>query len=109
MNTKLYVLGAVLGAVPVLWPEACSPVAPPSLERDEEPRGGVSRQGVRPAGGNGAGLPTPPPVAPPGPASGVPTHPCELITVMQVPCDPSAATCEYTYWECPESVKPLRA
>jgi len=29
--------------------------------------------------------------------------------VMQVPCDPAAATCEYTYWQCPEQVKPLRA
>lgn len=44
MNTRLYVLGAVLGAVPAL-----------------------------------------------------------------VPCDPAAATCELTWWQCPENVKPLRA
>ena len=56
-------------------------------------------------GGSGAVALPPPPVVEPG----VPTHPCELITVMQVPCDPAAATCEYTYWECPESVKPLKA
>jgi hypothetical protein len=106
MNTKPYVLGAVLGAVPALWPEACTPGAPLSHERDEEPRGGVSRQAVRPPAGNAAEVP--PPNAP-GLEPGVPTHPCELITVMQVPCDPAAATCEYTYWECPQSVNPLRA
>jgi hypothetical protein len=39
----------------------------------------------------------------------VPVHPCELITVMKVPCDATSATCEYTYWECPQKVKPLRA
>ncbi|PTL84205.1 hypothetical protein [Vitiosangium sp. GDMCC 1.1324] len=108
MNTKLYVLGAVLGTAPALLPVACTSWAPPSHKREEEPRGGASRQADHPIGGNGA-EPLPPTQVAPGLAPGVPTHPCELITVMQVPCDPSAATCEYTYWECPESVQPLRA
>lgn len=38
-----------------------------------------------------------------------PQHPCELITLMQVPCDEATATCEYTYWKCPEVVNPLRS
>jgi hypothetical protein len=108
MNTKLYVLGAVLGVVPVLWPEACTQAEPASRERDEEPRGGVSRQAVQPPAGRGAERP-PPTREAPGLEPGVPTHPCELITVMQVPCDPAKAVCEYTYWECPQSVNPLRA
>jgi hypothetical protein len=96
MNTKLYVLGVVLGAVP-----ACH-------EWDEEPRDGLSRQVVQPPAGHGAEV-VPPTREAPGLEPGVPTHPCELITVMQVPCDPAAATCEYTYWECPKSVNPLRS
>ncbi len=103
MNTKLYVLGAVLGTVPV----ACSPWAPGGQKREDEPRGGASRRTERFIGGE-AGAPPSPQVAP-GLEPGVPSHPCELITVMQVPCDPAAATCEYTYWQCPENVKPLRA
>ncbi|WNG14987.1 hypothetical protein [Cystobacter fuscus] len=43
------------------------------------------------------------------PAPLAPKHPCELITVMRVPCDAATATCEYTYWECPRSVNPLRS
>ncbi|WP_375767887.1 hypothetical protein NR798_40405 [Archangium gephyra] len=101
MNTKLYVLGAVLGTVPM----ACSPWTPAGPKREE--RGGASRRTERFIG-NEAGAPPSPQVAP-GLEPGVPAHPCELITVMQVPCDPAAATCEYTYWQCPESVKPLRA
>ncbi len=62
----------------------------------------------RPLGGNGVAAP-PPVSGPAGLEPGVPTHPCELITVVQVPCDPATATCEYTYWECPENVNPLRA
>jgi hypothetical protein len=108
MNTKLYVLGAVLGTAPALLPVACLTWASPAHEHEEEPRGGASRQVNRPLGGNGVAAP-PPVSGPAGLEPGVPTHPCELITVMQVPCDPAAATCEYTYWECPETVKPLRA
>lgn len=48
-------------------------------------------------------------LVPVGPAPQAPKHPCELITVMQVPCDAATATCEYTYWECPRSVNPLRS
>ena len=46
---------------------------------------------------------------PKGSGAEEPKHPCELITVMRVPCDPATATCEYTYWECPRHVNPLRA
>ncbi|RKH57454.1 hypothetical protein D7V93_18460 [Corallococcus llansteffanensis] len=41
-------------------------------------------------------------------ATEVPLHPCELITIVAVPCDATRATCEYTYWECPEAAHPLR-
>lgn len=109
MNKKLYLLGAMLGTAPAVLPVTCSPWAPGSQKREEESRGGVSRRVERPlGGGNGAEALTPEGV-PAGLEPGVPTHPCELITVMQVPCDPAAATCEYTYWQCPEHVKPLRA
>lgn len=108
MNTKLYVLGAVLGTVPALLPVTCSPWAPAGQKREDEPRGGASRRTERFIGGNEAGAP-PSREMSPGLEPGVPSHPCELITVMQVPCDPAAATCEYTYWQCPENVKPLRA
>ncbi len=108
MNTKLYVLGAVLGTAPALMPVTCLPWAPPAQKREEAPRGGVSRQAELPIGGNGIEAP-PSTRGPSGLEPGVPAHPCELITVMQVPCDPTTATCEYTYWECPENVKPLRA
>ena len=108
MNTKLYVLGAVLGTAPALLPVTCSSWAPPGQKREDEPRGGTSRPTERFIGGNGAEAPMSTQEAP-GLEPGVPSHPCELITVMQVPCDPTAATCEYTYWQCPESVKPLRA
>ena len=94
MNTKLYVLSAVLGAVPFCH------------ARDEAPQGGLSRQAVVPPAGPAAEVA---PSKAPGLEPGVPTHPCELITVMQVPCDPATAVCEYTYWECPQSVNPLRA
>jgi len=80
MRTKLWVWGAVLGAAPGLLPVMAVLWTLPAQ--------------------------------PPRPASvepEAPVHPCELITVMQVPCDPAAATCEYTYWQCPENVKPLRA
>jgi hypothetical protein len=102
------VLGAVLGTAPALLPVACLTWEPPAHKREEEPRGGASRQVSRPLGGTGLAAP-PPASGPAGLEPGVPTHPCELITVVQVPCDPAAATCEYTYWECPENVEPLRA
>jgi hypothetical protein len=107
MNRKLYVLGAVLGTVPALFP-MCSPWAPSGQKREEESRGGTSRRTERFIGGDEAVVP-PSTQAAPGLEPGVPSHPCELITVMQVPCDPAAATCEFTYWQCPESVEPLRA
>jgi len=108
MNTKWYVLGAVLGTAPALFPAACLPWSPPAQKREEGPRGGASRRMERPLGGEGLSAP-PSASEPAGLEPGVPAHPCELITVMQVPCDPAAATCEYTYWQCPEQVKPLRA
>jgi hypothetical protein len=109
MNTKLYVLGAVLGTVPALLPVTCSPWAPAGPKREDGSRSGGARSTERVIGGHGAGSPPSPPSEAPGLEPGVPAHPCELITVMQVPCDPAAATCEYTYWQCPESVNPLRA
>ncbi len=48
-------------------------------------------------------------MVPAGPAPQAPKHPCELVTVMRVPCDAATTTCEYTYWECPRSVNPLRS
>ncbi len=108
MNTKLYVLGAVLGTAPALLPVACGSWEPSPPLREEEPRGGASRRMERPLGGNGAGV-LPPTQVPAGLEPGVPVHPCELITEMKVPCDASTETCEYTYWQCPLSVKPLRA
>src|SRR5687768_9666743 len=109
MRTKLCVLGAVLGTASVL-PVMCEP-AVPSMKKEEQPRGGVSRQAGRPFKGNGAEVLSPAevPAVPAGPAVDEPKHPCELVTVMRVPCDPMAATCEYTYWECSRNVKPLRA
>ena len=109
MRTKLCVLGAVLGSASLL-PGVCGP----SLEavrrtnHEEKPEGRVSRQ-LPPA--EGAMLPPPASAVevPARPAIQGPLHPCELITVMQVPCDPAATTCEYTYWECPKNVEPLRA
>ncbi|MFE8602325.1 hypothetical protein KYC5002_06560 [Archangium violaceum] len=108
MNRKLYVLSAVLGSLPALFPVTCSPWASSGQRRAEESRGGASRRTERFIGGNEAVVPPSSQVAP-GLEPGVPAHPCELITVMQVPCDPASATCEYTYWQCPESVEPLRA
>jgi hypothetical protein len=103
MRTKLCVLGAVLGTMPVvplLW---ASPV-----HGREEPRGAAARSpGPSPA--REGAEPLPQEGVPAAVEPGAPKHPCELITVMKVPCDPSTATCEYTYWECPQQVKPLRA
>lgn len=110
MRTKLYVLGAVLGVVPV----ASTVWGPLSQESRLDSRG-ASRKG------RGAGRVSPVPqgldthpgvAAPPGSAPsvpGAPTHPCELITLMKVPCEPAGAACEHTYWQCPQQVKPLKA
>jgi hypothetical protein len=102
MRTKLCVLGAVLGVVPGLLPESCG-------ERAQESRW-PRREAVRPAGVRherkqaAPQEPVPADVEP-----GEPRHPCTLVTVEQVPCDSSQATCEYTWWECPRRAKPLRA
>jgi hypothetical protein len=110
MGTKLCVLGAVLGAASVL-PVVCLPLATPTHQSKEEQQGGVSRQAGRPFNGQGTETlsPAEAPAVPASPVVDEPKHPCELITVMRVPCDPASATCEYTYWECPRDVKPLRA
>ena len=112
MRTKLYVLGAVLGVVPGLLPVVSSLWGPPSQEAKQDLRG-ASRKGR----GGGRAVPVPseskPGVA--GPPSGGPaqpgalSHPCELVTMVKVPCDASTDVCEYTYWECPAAVKPLKA
>jgi hypothetical protein len=107
MGTKRCVLGAVLGAASVL-PVVCLPLATPTKQSKEEQQGGVSRQAGRPFE-NHQGEPSSPAAVPASPAMDEPKHPCELVTVMRVPCDPATSTCEYTYWECPLSVKPLRA
>lgn len=110
MRTKLYVLGAVLGVAPL----ASTVWGPPSQESRQDSRGG-SRKG---RGAGRAGPPaqgphgTPGVAAPPGQAPsepGAPTHPCELITLVKVPCEAAGAACEYTYWQCPQQVKPLKA
>ncbi|MBZ4419349.1 hypothetical protein [Myxococcus sp. RHSTA-1-4] len=128
MNTKLYVLGAVLGTAPGLPPEmSTTSVAPPQESRQESR--GASRKGrgratsATPAGNHAVAVP-PPDVSESkesprdaggdghtrgGSGADAPRHPCELITIMKVPCDESKDTCEYTYWKCPEVVNPLRA
>jgi hypothetical protein len=110
MRTKLYVWGAVLGTAPGLLPVIAALWALPAQPRKEEPR----EEPVRPEGprprGPASGAPGPVlPVVPAALEPEVPVHPCELITVMKVPCEATAASCEYTYWECPRNVKPLRA
>ncbi|NMO23024.1 hypothetical protein HPC49_46230 [Pyxidicoccus fallax] len=132
MNTKLYVLGAVLGAAHGLPPEVLTPSVAPPQESRQESRG-ASRKGrggratsAKPAGNHAVAAP-PPDVQESnevkesprdtggdghtrgGSGTEAPRHPCELITVMQVPCDESKQACEYTYWKCPEVVNPLRA
>lgn len=117
MRTKLYVLGAVLGAAPGLLPVVSTLWMSPVQEARQESKGGSSRKGrggrmdaAAPAGPSG-GVAAPPDMSE-GSMGSQPAgskHPCELITVIQVPCDATTATCEYTYWQCPEQVKPLRA
>jgi hypothetical protein len=29
--------------------------------------------------------------------------------MVKVPCDSATEACEYTYWQCPQEVKPLKA
>ncbi|ATB31510.1 hypothetical protein [Melittangium boletus] len=108
MRTKLCVLGAVLGTASVM-PGVCLPSVESTRQTNEtRSRGNMSLRAGRPSEGRG-GEPLVPVEVPARPAVDGPMHPCELITVMQVPCDPAAATCEYTYWECPRNVTPLRA
>ena len=112
MRTKLCVLGAVLGTASVLPGVCVPPVEPPMRTKEEQARSGGARSPLGPRQGS-----TPAPLVPataPAPmptesGSEEPRHPCELITVMRVPCDSTTASCEYTYWECPRQVKPLRA
>ncbi|QSQ13017.1 hypothetical protein [Myxococcus landrumensis] len=114
MNRKLCILGAVLGTVPGFVPDVSNPVAMgvkeprrearaasrdtkaahtkevvehPSTSTEVEPRG-HTRSAREPE---------------------VPIHPCELKTVVKVPCDETQELCEFTYWECPAAVNPLRA
>jgi hypothetical protein len=107
MRTKVSVWEAVLGTAPGLLPVMAVLWALPAQPRKEESK----EEPVRPEGRRVEG-PVPGMPVPGVPASvepEVPVHPCELITVMKVPCEAGSATCEYTYWECPRSVKPLRA
>ncbi|RYZ38683.1 MAG: hypothetical protein EOO71_22940 [Myxococcaceae bacterium] len=135
MRTKLYVLGAVLGAAPGV-PSALDALGgTPSLETHPGTRGasggraGVSgnhavvaplpvekavaeKAGVDGGSSLDAGTGAPGEARPDAGhrtrALEAPVHPCELITIVQVPCDATRATCEYTYWECPEQSHPLR-
>lgn len=116
MRTKLYVLGAVLGAAPGLLPVVSTLWLSPPQEARQESRSsrkgrGASRMEAVAPGVSAPGVASPPGVpeaSPSGPSAG-PRHPCELITLVRVPCDASTDACEYTYWQCPEQVKPLRA
>jgi len=107
MRTKLYVLGAVLGVAPGLLPGGCS--LPPSQDTQQDSRGATRKvRGVSPApAGEVEGVAAPAELE--APSRGEPTHPCQLVTLVTVPCDPDTATCEYTYWDCPAAVKPLKA
>ena len=114
MRTKLYVLGAVLGVAPGLLPVVSTLWVAPSQESRQDPRGssrkgrGAGRASPAPQGGNGLpGVAAPPSTTPGG--NGALTHPCELVTLMKVPCDESTGACEYTYWQCQQEVKPLKA
>jgi len=114
MRTKLYVLGAVLGVAPGLLPVVSTLWVAPSQESRQDPRGssrkgrGAGRASPAPQGSTGnPGVAAPPSAAPTEP--GEPAHPCELVTLIKVPCDASTGACEYTYWQCPQQVKPLKA
>ena len=104
MRTKLYVLGAVLGVAPGLLPGVCS--LPPSQEAGQDSRGATRKvRGVSPAPAGEVAAPA----ELEAPSRGEATHPCQLVTLVTVPCDPDTATCEYTYWDCPAAAKPLKA
>ncbi len=114
MRTKLYVLGAVLGVVPGLLPVVSPLWGTPVQESRQDARGssrkgrGAGRASPAPQGSSGVpGVAAPPSLAPSDP--GAPTHPCELVTMVKVPCDSATEACEYTYWQCPQQVKPLKA
>lgn len=108
MRTKLCVLGAVLGTASILPGVLLLPAESMQQTKQQPPRGQAARRNGPPVKRSGAEQSTPH-EGPESPASQVPTHPCELITEMQVPCDGSTTTCEYTYWKCPSSVTPLSA
>jgi hypothetical protein len=114
MRTKLYVLGAVLGVAPGLLPVVSPLWGSPVPESRQDSRGssrkgrGAGQASPAPQGNNGnAGVAAPPHAAPAAP--GELSHPCELVTIVKVPCDEATAACEYTYWQCPQAVKPLKA
>ena len=108
MRTKLYVLGAVLGVAPGLLPVMFPLWGQPVQESRQAARKGRGVNRVSPAPvGEPGGVAAPPELE--APALGEPSHPCQLITVATAPCDPSTAVCEYTYWDCPAAVKPLKA
>lgn len=95
---------AVLAAPGLLG--AC---VPPALPEQEPAQTGARRAPVQ----QPPVVPVAPAVEPP-PAqeaepAGLPGHPCELVTYARVPCNEAVQACEYTYWHCPRSVKPLRA
>lgn len=101
MRTRTYVV-AVLAAPGLLG--ACVPPVPP----EQGPaRPGASRAPVQQVVVPVAPAGELPPGQEAGP--GVPGHPCELVTYARVPCNEAVQACEYTYWHCPRSVKPLRA
>lgn len=102
MRTKLCVLGAVLGVVPGVLLESCGEQTHESKgPRREAVRRAAERQERKQA--------VPREQVPAHVEPGEPSHPCTLVTVEQVPCDSSRASCEYTWWECPRRARPLRA
>jgi hypothetical protein len=118
MRTKLYVLGAVLGVVPGLLPVVSPLWGTPAHESGQDARGssrkgrGAGRASPAPQKGHQEDNGQPGVAAPPSPAPaepGAPAHPCELVTLVKVPCDSATEACEYTYWQCPQEVKPLKA
>ncbi|MDC0714375.1 hypothetical protein POL68_38325 [Stigmatella sp. ncwal1] len=89
MRTTLYVLGALLCVLPGRMLEGAG--LPRAASAENRNAGSAQDNGLRPATPGGL------------------KHPCQLITFIQVPCDAATATCEYMYWECPQSVSLLRA
>ncbi|WP_037583795.1 hypothetical protein [Stigmatella aurantiaca] len=89
MRTTLYVLGALLCVLPGRKLEGAA--LPRTAPSENKSTGSAQEGGLR--------------TAPPGGLK----HPCQVISFIQVPCDTATATCEYMYWECPQSASPLRA